>query len=417
MGLFTKDIATLHDLFVHQLQDIYYAENQIAKALPKMIDKATNQELRAGFEMHLRETEVQIDRLEQAFASIGEKVKAVNCPAIDGVIKEANEIFGDVADKQVLDAALIASAQAVEHYEITRYGTLIAWGEQMGHTAAVRLFQETLEEERATTTSSPRWRGERLIPPRTWPRPDRHCSAAGRRRSGHAIVRGPRPPAKATRRARAGRGTCEARPQAEGGSNGRASATAASRRRIAARRVHAVRCSGHEPRISPHDGRGTFASRNALPRLMTKCLKRVAIAAATLVAFGAGPLTAASPPNGGSISIEATAEPNTASRAMPAFVNATSEALAARGFTILEDPGHSAYVPSCPSAARKSARDRPRSRPAGERSRPAPMAASGLASRSRSRRASPSSSHWSALSSNCVSAGGARMPWYGTAPP
>ena len=150
MGLFTKDIATLHDLFLHQLQDVYYAENQIAKSLPKMIDKATSPQLKAGFQMHLRETETQISRLEQAFDSIGEKVKAVNCPAIDGIIKEANEIAGDIADKDVLDAALIASAQAVEHYEITRYGTLIAWGRQMGHATAVRLFQETLAEEKAT---------------------------------------------------------------------------------------------------------------------------------------------------------------------------------------------------------------------------------------------------------------------------
>jgi len=150
MGLFTKDIATLHDLFLHQLQDVYYAENQIAKALPKMIAKATNPELKAGFETHLRETEVQIERLERAFESVGEKVKGVDCPAIDGIIKEANEIIGEVADKDVLDAALIASAQAVEHYEITRYGTLIAWGRRMGHATAVGLFQETLAEEKAT---------------------------------------------------------------------------------------------------------------------------------------------------------------------------------------------------------------------------------------------------------------------------
>ena len=150
MGLFTKDIATLHDLFLHQLQDIYYAEHQITKALPKMIDKATNPQLKAGFEQHLRETEGQIARLEQAFDSLDEKPKAVTCPAIDGIIKEANEIIGDVADKAVLDAALIASAQAVEHYEITRYGTLIGWGEQMGHTQAVSLFKQTLAEEKAT---------------------------------------------------------------------------------------------------------------------------------------------------------------------------------------------------------------------------------------------------------------------------
>jgi len=150
MGLFTKDIETLGDLFLHQLQDIYYAENQITKALPKMIEKATDPELRMGFETHLRETEGQIRRLEQAFDSLNEKPKAVTCPAIDGIIKEANETAGEIADKSVLDAALIAAAQAVEHYEITRYGTLISWGEQLGHTAAVALFKQTLAEEKAT---------------------------------------------------------------------------------------------------------------------------------------------------------------------------------------------------------------------------------------------------------------------------
>jgi ferritin-like metal-binding protein YciE len=150
MGLFTKDIETLHDLFLHTLQDIYYAENQITKALPKMIEKATAPELKQGFETHLRETEGQIARLEQAFDALGEKAKAVTCPAIDGIIKEANEVAGDIADKSVLDAALIASAQAVEHYEITRYGTLIAWAKQMGHDQVVTLLQATLDEEKST---------------------------------------------------------------------------------------------------------------------------------------------------------------------------------------------------------------------------------------------------------------------------
>lgn len=150
MGLFTKDIETLHDLFLHQLQDIYYAENQITKALPKMIEKATSPELKQGFETHLRETDGQIARLEQAFEALGEKAKAVTCPAIDGIIKEANEVAGEVADKAVLDAALIAAAQAVEHYEITRYGTLIAWARQLGHTRVAGLLEETLAEEKAT---------------------------------------------------------------------------------------------------------------------------------------------------------------------------------------------------------------------------------------------------------------------------
>jgi ferritin-like metal-binding protein YciE len=150
MGLFSKDIETLHDLFLHTLQDVYYAENQITKALPKMIDKATNPQLKQSFENHLSETRGQIERLKRAFDLLGEDAKAVDCPAIDGIIKEANEVAGDIADKAVLDAALIASAQAVEHYEITRYGTLIAWAKEMGHDQVASLLLETLDEEKAT---------------------------------------------------------------------------------------------------------------------------------------------------------------------------------------------------------------------------------------------------------------------------
>ncbi|WBH17025.1 YciE/YciF ferroxidase family protein [Sphingomonas radiodurans] len=150
MGLFTKDIATLDDLFVHTLQDIYYAEHQITKALPKMIAKATAPALRKGFELHLKETEGQIARLERVFEMHGQKPKAVTCPAIDGIIKETNEIAGEISDKAVLDAALIASAQAVEHYEITRYGTLIAWAEELGHADIAKVLGETLAEEKAT---------------------------------------------------------------------------------------------------------------------------------------------------------------------------------------------------------------------------------------------------------------------------
>lgn len=150
MGLFTKDIQTLDDLYVHQLQDVYYAENQITKALPKMIEKATSVELQGLFKTHLAETENQIERLKRVFEMHGLSPKAVNCAAMDGIIKEANEIMGDVADKQVLDAALIASAQAVEHYEITRYGTLVAWAEQLGRADEAAVFAETLAEEKAT---------------------------------------------------------------------------------------------------------------------------------------------------------------------------------------------------------------------------------------------------------------------------
>ena len=150
MGLFSKDIKTLDDLFVHTLQDIYYAENQITKALPKMIAKATDAQLKQGFQTHLTETENQIKRLEQVFRMHGHEPKGVNCPAIDGIIEEANEVAGDVADKEVLDAALLASAQAVEHYEITRYGTLIAWAKQLGRQDCATVLQQNLDEEYAT---------------------------------------------------------------------------------------------------------------------------------------------------------------------------------------------------------------------------------------------------------------------------
>ena len=150
MGLFSKDIETLQDLYVHQLQDIYYAEQQITKALPKMIDKATNPQLKQGFEIHLRETEGQIERLKRVFALEGLEPKGVTCPAIDGIIKEANETAGEVADKSVLDAALTAAAQAVEHYEIARYGTVIAWAKQLGRTECAAILAETLAEEKAT---------------------------------------------------------------------------------------------------------------------------------------------------------------------------------------------------------------------------------------------------------------------------
>jgi len=150
MGLFTKDIQTFDDLFLHQLQDVYFAENQITKALPRMIEKATDPELKQGFETHLRETEGQITRLERVFALLGEEPKGATCPAIEGIIKEANEVASDIADKAVLDAALIASAQAVEHYEITRYGTLIAWATQLGREQEAQILKSILDEEYAT---------------------------------------------------------------------------------------------------------------------------------------------------------------------------------------------------------------------------------------------------------------------------
>jgi len=150
MGLFTRDIKTMNDLFVHQLQDIYYAEQQLVKALPKMADKATEPQLKQGFLTHLNETKEHVKRLEQVFQMHGVAVKAIDCPAIDGIIEEANETAGEVADKAVLDAALINAAQAAEHYEIVRYGSLIAWAKQLGRNDCASLLQKTLEEEKAT---------------------------------------------------------------------------------------------------------------------------------------------------------------------------------------------------------------------------------------------------------------------------
>ncbi len=150
MALFSKDIKTMNDLFVHTLQDIYYAENQITKALPKMIEKASAAPLRAGFETHLQETRGQIERLDRVFQMLGELPKGVTCYAIDGIIKEANDVAGDVGDDNVLDAALTAAAQAVEHYEISRYGSLVAWARELGRADCAELLQQTLDEEKAT---------------------------------------------------------------------------------------------------------------------------------------------------------------------------------------------------------------------------------------------------------------------------
>jgi len=150
MGWFSKDIATMDDLFVHTLQDIYYAENQIRKALPDMVAKATSPALKQGFETHLRETEGHIGRLREVFKLHGVEEKGITCPAIDGILEEAKDVAGEVEEKPVLDAALIAAAQAVEHYEITRYGTLVAWAKQLGREDCAALLKQNLDEEVAT---------------------------------------------------------------------------------------------------------------------------------------------------------------------------------------------------------------------------------------------------------------------------
>jgi ferritin-like metal-binding protein YciE len=148
-GLLSKDIKSMNDLFLHTMQDIYYAEQQILKALPDMIEKTSNADLAAAFTGHLQETEQHVKRLEQAFKLLGKDPKGVDCPAIDGILEEADDVVGEVEDKQVLDAALIAAAQAVEHYEMTRYGTLIAWAKELGKAQVAQLLTSTLNEEKA----------------------------------------------------------------------------------------------------------------------------------------------------------------------------------------------------------------------------------------------------------------------------
>lgn len=149
MGIFSKGIESMNDLFVHQLQDIYYAEQKIVKNLPKMIDMARDAGLKQGLSDHLNETRTHIERLKQVFEMHGESVKAVDCPAIDGILEEAEEITGDIEEDRVVDAAIIASAQAVEHYEMTRYGTLIAWARELGRDDCAAVLEKTLEEEKA----------------------------------------------------------------------------------------------------------------------------------------------------------------------------------------------------------------------------------------------------------------------------
>src|SRR5262249_32964960 len=123
--------------------------NKIVKSLPDMIENATNAQLKQGLQSHLTETKTHVDRLEQVFEMLGKDVQGVDCPAIDGIIEEAEEVSGEGADKDVLDAAIIASGQAVEHYEITRYGSLIAWAKKLGRNDVAKLLEQTLNEEKA----------------------------------------------------------------------------------------------------------------------------------------------------------------------------------------------------------------------------------------------------------------------------
>jgi len=141
---------TLEDLFHETLKDIYYAERKILKALPKMARGAQDEKLKAAFLQHKEETEGQVERLQQVFEIIGKRPRAKTCPAIDGIVEEGEEIMEEFKGSPALDAGLLAAAQAVEHYEISRYGTLRAWAQQLGYQDAVKLLDETLAEESKT---------------------------------------------------------------------------------------------------------------------------------------------------------------------------------------------------------------------------------------------------------------------------
>jgi ferritin-like metal-binding protein YciE len=140
----------LKALFLHQLKDTYFAENAILKALPQMAEAAQAEELKGALAVHLKETEGQVKRLEQVFQLLGEEPAGIECKAIQGIIEEGQEVLQEFSGGEALDAGLIAAAQAVEHYEITRYGTLLAWAKQLGLTEAEGLIQETLIEEENT---------------------------------------------------------------------------------------------------------------------------------------------------------------------------------------------------------------------------------------------------------------------------
>jgi ferritin-like metal-binding protein YciE len=197
MGLFSKDIKSLEDLFKHGLEDLYYAENQIMKALPDMIEKATDSELEAGFEKHLAETEGQVHRLRQVFEMLGADPKGTKCPAIDGILKEGSDLMGEIGDEDTMNVGLVAAAQAVEHYEITRYGALIAWAGELGHADCIPLFKANLAEEKATEQKLTRLSERRYTPEAD----DKPAKKPTKKASGSARAK----PKSATRTAKRGR--------------------------------------------------------------------------------------------------------------------------------------------------------------------------------------------------------------------
>jgi ferritin-like metal-binding protein YciE len=142
-------VNSLNDLFMETLKDLYYVEKKLVKTLPKMAQKASSEDLKEAIESHLNETETHVRRLEQVFELLDQKATAKTCEALEGLIREAEETMGEISDEQTLDAAIISSAQTVEHYEIARYGTLACWAAEIGNSEVAELLEQTLEEEKA----------------------------------------------------------------------------------------------------------------------------------------------------------------------------------------------------------------------------------------------------------------------------
>ena len=190
--------GTLHDAFIDELRDMYDAEKQLTKALPKLAKAASTPPLREAFESHLEETRGQIERLEQVFESIDEKVRGKHCDGIAGIIEEGKAIMEEEFDESTMDACLIAAGQRAEHYEMAAYGTLVAWARAMGHDDAADLLQQNLDEEKAADETLTAARRGRDQPGRRRDRPPRRQRA---RRRTPARVRGEtRPKAKTSRR-------------------------------------------------------------------------------------------------------------------------------------------------------------------------------------------------------------------------
>jgi ferritin-like metal-binding protein YciE len=143
-------METFKELFEETLKDIYYAEKAILKALPKMAKKASSKKLQMAFTKHQKETEEQVDRLDQVFELLGKRARGKKCPAIEGIIEETEEVMKEAKDDTIRDAAMLAAAQSVEHYEISRYGTLVAWAEKLEFSEAAELLEATLDEEKLT---------------------------------------------------------------------------------------------------------------------------------------------------------------------------------------------------------------------------------------------------------------------------